>query len=379
MVSARAVAAAAGVWVLLHMLLLVRSLEQTSSPVLDLTAAAVAVTATAYALAPLLGRPSVLLPGRAAVLAAVYVAVAATVTLTLSPDGFRGYANWWPGGLAPLLAALVVRRQALAALAAALGGTAVLAVGAVLTQPPGGRLGPTVALAFPLALWPLGALAFRAVLDRADTAVADLRWGAAQTRARARRDDAHDVAAAQVLEHAVPLLEDRAAGRTPTEEDQVRARQVERAVRDEIRGGRLLDAVTRDRARTLRARGWHVAVDDHGAHDIAAPADDEHEAALLADLVHTTMLTCLQAGGAGRLELTRPVDPTIRLTVLAHGPGPVLDAVVGAAHEVLTRRQRVGEATWSLDVDRDEAPTAPPTVPGAGKHPDLWLALVRRE
>ena len=410
MVSPRAIAAAAAVWVGLHLVLLIRSLEESSLPVLDVCAAAIAVAATGYALAPLLERPSLLLRSHALVLAAIYVAVAAAVTPTLSPAGFVGYANWWPGGLAPLLAALVLRRQALAALTAALGGTAALAVGAMLTQAPGDRLGPTVTLAFPLALWPLGALAFRAVFDRADEVVADLRWGAAQTLARARRGDAHDVAAARVLDHAVPLLEDRAAGGTPTNDDEGRARQVERAIRDEIRGGRLLDAATRAYVRSLRANGWHVAIDDYAAHDVAAHSEDEQGDALLVDLVHTTMLTCLEASEPGRLELTAPIDPVTRLTVLVRASGASLDAVTTSAKAVLDRhrsgdRNRRGGAhattepgtrsvparfAWSLDIVRDEAapishvPFGPGDAPSGPSRPmhgasdqqmQLWIAL----
>ena len=76
--------------------------------------------------------------------------------------------------------------------------------------------------------------------------------------------------------------------------------------RDEILGGRRLDGVTRDRARLPRARGWHVAIDDRGAHGVVAPAEDEYTDALVSDLVHATMLTCLQAAEPGRLELTGP-------------------------------------------------------------------------
>ena len=387
MVSARAVAVAAVVWVGLHLVLLVHSLEESSQPILYIAAAVVAVGATSVALAPLLGRPASLRRSQAITLAAVYVAVAMTVTPTLSPAGFVGYANWWPGAMAPLLTALVLRRHALAALVAATGGTAALTVGAVLTQPPGERLGPVVALAFPLAIWPLGGSAFRAVFDRADQVVSDLRQGTARSLAKTQRGEIHDLAAARVLDEAVPLLAKRAAGRTPTEGDEHRAQDVERTIRDEIRGGRLLDAVTRDRARLLRAKGWHVAIDDHGAHGVVAPAEDEHADTLVSDLAHATMLTCLQASKPGRLELTAPVDAGTRLTLLVCGPKAVLDAVEAAANEVVDRHHRLrpdgftaepalGEGRtgarhspphWSLQCDRDE----PEQQPGV-----LWIGVV---
>ena len=337
-----------------------------------MAAAACAVVATGTVLAPLLGRPAPLPPGRTAALVGTYVAVAAAVTLTLTPAGFVGFANWWPGGLAPLLAALVLRHRARAALVAAVGGTAALAAGAVLTQVPGERLGSLLALAFPLAVWPLGALAVRASLDRADAAVTELRSGAARTLARARRGDAVDAAAAQVLDLAVPLLRDRAAGRTPSPDDEGRARQVEKAVRDELRGGRLLDAPARAGAGSLRAAGWDVAIDDHSAHDLAVV--EEAVPALVRDLVHLAMRTCADSPGPGRLELTAPADRVTLLTVLAEAPGAVLDALVSGAEDLVA----AAAPRWWVEVERDESPDA--ALPGSdGLHHQIWIGLCRRD
>lgn len=409
MVSSKAVAAAAAVWVLLHAVLLLLSLGESDRPALYLLAALVAVAITGYALAPLLGRPSPLRRGHALGLACVYLAVAATVTSTLSPVGFVGYANWWPGLLAPLLAALVLRRQAMSAVVAAAGGAVVLFVGALLTQAPGERLGTTITLAFPLAIWPLGALAFRAVFDRADQVVADLRRGAASTSARAQRGDAHDLAVVRVLEEALPMLSNRVEGRTPTADDEVRARDAETAVRDEIRGGRLLSAETRRGARALRADGWTVVIDDYAAHDATADPEAEHVAAVLLDVAQAVMAACLRASHRGRLELTAPSDPVTRLTVLVQATPASLPAVIDAASAALrpgTGEQRHSDVDahllpvheriplparfgWSLDIVVDETDDAPhmPRVTGVAPQPalgdverltSLWVAVEKK-
>ncbi|NIZ91294.1 hypothetical protein F1544_09805, partial [Kineosporiaceae bacterium B12] len=211
----RACALGAVLWLLTHApLVAVLGLRDSHAPVLSLLAVVVVCGVSAVLARPLTGRPLALSARAAWAAALVLPASGLAVMPFLDAESWRTYANWWPGAGQVIVAALVVRRRPLAALAAELGGAAVIA-GCVLAQdgPPGGSpdLVTILALNQPATLWLPAALGIRAVFDRTSREVARLEAdagtsvaerAAAEARAASARSRRADLEAGTV-----PLLE----------------------------------------------------------------------------------------------------------------------------------------------------------------------------
>ena len=336
----RACALGAVLWLLTHgPLVALLGLGDSSAPGLSLLACAVVCVASAVLLRPLAGGPLALSARGAWAAALVLPASGLAVMPFLDAESWRTYADWWPGAGQVVVAALVVRRRPLAALAAELGGAAVIA-GCVLAD---GRDGASpdvvtiLALNQPATLWLPAALGIRAVFDRtsravaryaADTGTAVAERAAADARgasARSRRADLELTV--------VPLLE-RVAGGTPAgptaawPELARRARGLERQLRDDLGARAVLDAPLRAAVRGARSRGSTVEVVD----DRRRP-DEEGLVTAVRPALAGALRACRGASVTARL------DPAGRLVTVAVEGAPdeveeVADALRATAQDL---------------------------------------------
>jgi len=354
----RACALGAVLWLLTHgPLVALLGLGDSHAPGLSLLAVVVVCAASAVLLRPLAGGPLTLSARDAWAAALVLPASGLAVMPFLDAESWRTYANWWPGAGQVVVAALVVRRRPLAAVAAELGGAAVIAW-CVLADARGRGTGPDLvtilALNQPATLWLPAALGIRVVFDRTSRAVA--RYAADTGTAVAERAAADARAASARSRRAdleltvVPLLE-RVAGTAPRAgawpELARRARAVERQLRDDLGARAVLDAPLRAAVRGARSRGSTVEVVD----DRRRP-DEEGFVAAVRPVLAGALDACRGAAVTARL------DPAGRLVTVA---------VEGSPSEVAEVAEALRDATPGrgvrLDVDLE---------PGS-----LWAELSR--
>jgi len=337
----RACALGAALWLLTHgPLVAVLGLGDSRAPGLSLIAVVVVCAATVVLLRPLRGGP-LTLSRRDAWAAALVLPVSGLAVMPfLDAESWRTYADWWPGAGQVIVAALVVRRRPLAALAAELGGAAVIA-GCVLADGRDSGAAPDLvtilALNQPATLWLPAALGIRAVFDRtsravarytADTGTAVAERAAADARAASARSRRADLEVT-----VVPLLE-RVAHGTPAgptaawPELARRARGLERQLRDDLGARAVLDAPLRAAVRGARSRGSTVEVVDDRRHP-----DDEGLLTAVRPVLAGVLQACRGAAVTARL------DPAGRVVTVAVEGGPsevaeVAGALRGAARDV---------------------------------------------
>jgi len=337
----RACALGAALWLLTHgPLVAVLGLGDSRAPGLSLIAVVVVCAATVVLLRPLRGGP-LTLSRRDAWAAALVLPVSGLAVMPfLDAESWRTYADWWPGAGQVIVAALVVRRRPLAALAAELGGAAVIA-GCVLADGRDSGAAPDLvtilALNQPATLWLPAALGIRAVFDRtsravarytADTGTAVAERAAADARAASARSRRADLEVT-----VVPLLE-RVAHGTPVgptaawPELARRARGLERQLRDDLGARAVLDAPLRAAVRGARSRGSTVEVVDDRRHP-----DDEGLLTAVRPVLAGLLQACRGAAVTARL------DPAGRVVTVAVEGGPsevaeVAGALRGAARDV---------------------------------------------
>ncbi|MDL9980286.1 hypothetical protein [Microbacterium candidum] len=258
-------------------------------------------------------RGPVPLPTWAAGLAVVLAAYLPTA-LTLSAGAastHAPYVTWYVGGIGALMTIVMVRRRTWWAWA----GTAVLAVVSSVW------LGPKDALALGLVgsvVWVGVAQLLMRSFDRAARDTTQLQelqaaassWQAAQAgRRRERR-----VQVQRALTIAGPVLT-RAieVGGAFGAEDRAEAAIAEGRLRDELRGGRLLDDAVRSALDGARRRGAVVTVYDEGG------LDDLSESALA--IVRRQLADAVGSAQSGRLFVRTSADTQIAVTVVGRSAG----------------------------------------------------------
>jgi len=245
----------------------------------------------------------------------VLVCIAMTVLITpqLDParEGGLGYATWYVAAVGTLMTITSTRRRHLFAWI----GIGALVVQTVLWGGPGlvvgtGVLGSAVWVAVSHILSRALARASRdaARFSRAEREATD--WQAAQ--------DAHlyerQFRLGQTGTTAVPMLRsiEDARGELTAEQRQ-ECLHLEGAIRDEIRGRRLLDDAVRREVMTARRRGVAVSLLDEGGLDELDDRSLERVHSTLAEAIRTTSATRV-------IARTAPVDSEVAVTVVGITP-----------------------------------------------------------
>jgi hypothetical protein len=266
--------------------------------------------------APIGFRGPTILPLSASVLAlACAVLVPTSIALGVGEDARTDpFATWYLGGLGALMTIVMVRRRAWFAWT----GIVLLAIASMMW------MGPLQALSLGLVgsiVWVGVAQLLLRSMDRAarDTArLAQLQraasaWQASQVgRQRERR-----VQVQRALAVAGPVLTRTVAmGGLLDDQEKLEARIAEGALRDEMRGPRLLDDHVRMELDAARRRGSTVTVLDEGG------LDGLDEASLA--LIRTQLVDALRASRSDRLYIRTSPDDRVAVTVVgrsAAGPG----------------------------------------------------------
>ncbi|MGX1793589.1 hypothetical protein ACWIDW_11690 [Microbacterium sp. NPDC055312] len=297
---------------------------QPDAPLLIVGAIALYLAAT---LTAVLAQQEVRMPLAAAILAlAASAAVPALVSLALQPS-LRGapFATWYIGATGLLAVVCIVRRRPVFGW---------VMLGVLITM---ASLFMGVGTAFTLGLvgsvtWVLVAQLLVLFWDRAvrDTErLADVQravsaWHATQlVRQRERR-----VRAQRALAIAGPVLSRTVATRGQlTEDERLQARLAEGTLRDELRGGNLMNAAVRDAITAARRGGATVTVFDEGGLDGIGEARIEEIRAELAGV--------LQRADSRRLIIRAGRDETNAVTVVGRSAGAATDDdAVDLWHEI---------------------------------------------
>lgn len=261
-------------------------------------------------------RGPTILPMRASFLAIVTtVLVPTSIALGVGAENrTEAFATWYLGGIGVLMTIVMVRRRPWVAWT----GIILLGVASMIW------MGPAAALSLGLvgsAVWVGVAQLLLRSMDRAarDTArLAQLQraasaWQASQTgRQRERR-----VQVQRALAVAGPVLTRTVATTGALDDDEkLEARIAEGALRDEMRGPRLLDDDVRTELDSARRRGATVTVLDEGG------LDGLDEASL--DLIRAQLAETLRESSSDRLYIRTSPDDRVAVTVVgrsAAGPG----------------------------------------------------------
>ncbi|PRY15226.1 hypothetical protein [Kineococcus rhizosphaerae] len=304
------------------------SLHEHRAPWLSLTALAVVLVASAWAVRPLLGGPLELRLPAALLLAAVVPVSGLAVTPFLDDSLWRTYANYWPGLTQIVVSALVMRRRWLPALAAEIASAAVLGACLLASDLPHRGIA-FAALNQPAIVWFSASLGVRLLFDRTARDVARFEADAGRAVAARAGAEARERSAAQRredLEHsAAPLLRRVAVTGPDSPAWPLLSRAaltLERRLRDDLRARELLDDDVRAGLRAARDRGCEVdVVDDRGP---GAAHDREFVAQLRAVLA-----PLLNACGTARVTFRLPPGGGWA-TVSVDGSAREADAVAAA-------------------------------------------------
>jgi len=294
-----------------HIVLGLYTIDVPANPLPVLAAMALYAMATTVSLLPgQRGRMSV---GLAICNVLVCIAMTVLITPQLDPtlEGGLGYATWYVAAVGTLLTITSTRRRHLFAWI----GIVALAVQTVLWGGPGLLLGTGV----------VGSAAWVAVSHILSRALAKASRDAARF-ARAERE-ATDWQAAQEAHlyerqfrlgqtgtTAVPMLRSIEDARGELTDDQRQeCLYLEGAIRDEIRGRRLLDDAVRREVMSARRRGATVSLFDEGGLD---ELDDES-----LEVVLSTLAEAIRSTGAIRIiARTAPADSGVAVTVVGITP-----------------------------------------------------------
>lgn len=316
----RACMSAAVLWVGMHLWHAVAALEAHPHRPAAIAAMALCVAASAWAISPLATGSENLSATKAQILAAAGVAVAVLVTPFLDAQAVRSYANWPPGALGVLIAALVMRRRSEHASGVA-ACVCLLTLGSVNSD--GLDLVWSVSLCIPPLLWLGATILVRRLFDR--TASALDRYGVitARAKAEAELDASRETSASkrrsELEQHVVPLLRALSTtnGTTIAPELQGACAAMEAQLRDDLRGRYILTESLRTLLNQLRGVGTEVRIVDDRA-------DPNHDASSAAARL-TIEATLPMLGGS---KVTYRVVPDGRMmTVIAEGNENVLKDV----------------------------------------------------
>ncbi|WP_439565282.1 hypothetical protein [Microcella sp.] len=294
-----------------HIVLGLYTIDAPADPLPVLAAMALYATATTISLLP--GQPERMPTWMAVVNVLVCIAMTLLITpqLDIGREGGLGYATWYVAAVGTLLTITSTRRRHLYAWV----GIAALVVQTVIWGGPGALLGIGV----------IGSAAWVAVSHILSRALAKASRDAARF-ARAERE-ATDWQAAQEAHlyerqfrlgqtgtTAVPMLRIiEEAGGELTEEQRQECLHLEGAIRDEIRGRRLLDDAVRREVMTARRRGVAVNLFDEGGLDELDDASLARVLGTLAEAIRTTTATRV-------IARTAPPDSDVAVTVVGLTP-----------------------------------------------------------
>lgn len=264
-----------------HILLGIYALAVPASPWPSLVAMALYALATLVCLWP--SSPARMPPWLAGFALATAIALPLLVTSQLDPGADNGYATWYVAAVGTLMTITAARNQLVAAWA----GVAVLAVQTVFWAGPGalGGLGVIGSVVWVAVAHMLGHQLARSGRDanhflRAEREATD--WQAAQ--------DAHlyerRFRLAQTTRIAAPMLRHIAErGGVLSDADRQECRNLEAAIRDEIRGRMLLNDRVRAAVLAARGNGAVVTLLDEGGIDELGEAEREIVLNRLADAI----------------------------------------------------------------------------------------------
>ncbi len=323
-----------------HVVLGLYTIDVPAHPVPILAAMVLYATATALSLMP--GQPERMPTWLAFGNVVVCIAMTLLITPQLDPmrEGGLGYATWYVAAIGTLMTITSTRRRHVFAWV----GIAALIVQTIVWGGPGLLLGIGV----------LGSASWVAVSHLRSRALAKASTDAARF-AQAERE-ATDWQAAQEAHlyerqfrlgqtgtTAVPMLQLIEATRGDlTQEQRNECLHLEGAIRDEIRGRRLLNDAVRHEVMAARRRGASVSLLDEGGLDDLDDVSRERVLAMLAEAIRST-------GALRVIARTAPSDSDVAVTVVGLTP-------VGDGHA-----RDLGQ---SLDDDDDVV--------------DLWLEISRR-
>lgn len=322
-----------------HIVLGLYTIDVPANPIPVLAAMALYAGATTVSLLP--GQPERMPTSMAIANVLVCIAMALLIAPQLDParEGGLGYATWYVAAIGTLMTITSTRRRHLFAWI----GIAALVLHTIVWGGPGLLLGigvigsaAWVAVSHILSRALLKASADAARFARAEREATD--WQAAQEAHLYERQ----FRLGQTSTMAVPMLRAiEQSGGELTEEQRQECLHLEGAIRDEIRGRRLLDDEVRREVMAARRRGVTVTLFDEGGLD---ELDDPSLARVLG-----TLAEAIRSTSATRvIARTAPPDSDIAVTV------------VGLTPSATARARELGES----DDDDDDSV-------------DLWLEIPR--
>lgn len=294
-----------------HIVLGLYTIDVPADPLPVLAAMVLYAMATTVSLLP--GQPERMPTWMAAsnVLVCIAMTVLITPQLDFTQEGGLGYATWYVAAVGTLLTITSTRRRHLFAWL----GIAALVIQTVLWGGPGLLLGIGV----------IGSAAWVAVSHILSRALAKASRDAARfARAEREATDWHAAQEAHLYERqfrlgqtgttAVPMLLviEKSVGELSDEQRQ-ECLHLEGAIRDEIRGRRLLDDAVRREVMTARRRGVSVNLLDEGGLDDLDERSLESVLSTLAEAIRTTTATQV-------IARTAPADSDVAVTVVGLTP-----------------------------------------------------------
>lgn len=295
-----------------HIVLGLYTIDVPADPLPVLAAMALYAMATTLSLLP--GQPERMPTWMAVVNVLVCIAMTVLITpqLDAEREGGLGYATWYVAAVGTLMTITSTRRRHLYAW---------LGIAALVVQTVIWGAGPGLLLGIGV----IGSAAWVAVSHILSRALAKASRDAARF-ARAERE-ATDWQAAQEAHlyerqfrlgqtgtTAVPMLQIiEQSGGELTDEQRQECLHLEGAIRDEIRGRRLLDDGVRREVMTARRRGVSVNLFDEGGLDELDDRSLARVLGTLADAIRTTTATRV-------IARTAPVDSKVAVTVVGLTP-----------------------------------------------------------
>lgn len=303
----------AGIFAAYHIVLGLYTIDIPANPLPVL--AAMVIYASTVTISMLPGQPERMSTWMAVVNVIACLAITVLVASQLDParPGGLSYATWYVAAVGTLMTITSTRRRHLFAWI----GIAVLVVHTIVWGGPGLLLGIGV----------VGSISWVAVSHILSRALAKASRDAASF-ARAERE-ATDWQAAQEAHlyerqtrlgqtgaMAVPMLQviERSGGEL-TDEQRQECLHLEGAIRDEIRGRRLLDDEVRREVMAARRRGVAVTLFDEGGLDDLDETSLQRVLGALADAIRSTSATRV-------IARTAPVDSDTAVTVVGLTPSP---------------------------------------------------------
>lgn len=329
----------AGIFSAYHIVLGLYTIDVPANPLPVLAAMALYAGATTVSLLP--GQPERMPTSMAVANVLVCIAMTLLIAPQLDParEGGLGYATWYVAAVGTLMTITSTRRRHLFAWI----GIAALVVHTIVWGGPGLLLGigvigsaAWVAVSHILSRALLKASADAARFARAEREATD--WQAAQEAHLYERQ----FRLGQTSTMAVPMLRViEQSGGELTDEQRQECLHLEGAIRDEIRGRRLLDDDVRREVMAARRRGVTVTLFDEGGLDELDEDSLSRVLGTLAEAIRSTSATRV-------IARTAPADSDTAVTV------------VGLTPSATARARELGES----DDDDDDAV-------------DLWLEIPR--